>query len=149
MDKQELKEKKIDLSFYKPNTLGYYGVLLATICELVYLIVILGKMDKTLLIGIFIIINIVFLLFLFSTSMEVKVYKKNASIFTIAFGVYNITRLFVVPNILNVSLNLTITMIILAMSCFAIIAGVISYKKIEDQEKYKKEGKISFTQMSK
>ncbi len=67
MTKEELKEKKIDLSFYKPDTIGYYGVLFATIMELAYLIVVLGLMEKTLLIGLFIILNIVFLLFFFYT----------------------------------------------------------------------------------
>lgn len=145
-----IKDRKTDLSFYKPDVLSYYLILLATTLELVFLVLMLSVMPINYLIGVFILVNIGFLLMLFTTALETKVYKRRASITAIVFGGYCLTRLVTVSNILNVSKNLVMIYIVcIAISGLMIGAGVTSFIKVKNQNQFKKDGKINTIQMSK
>lgn len=144
------KDRIIDLSFYKPNVLAYKLVLLATVLELVYLILMLAKMELNYLIGIFILVNICFLLLLFTIALELKVYKKRASILSVIFGGYAITRFLTVPLVLNVTSDSVLIHIITGViAALMIFSGIMSFKKVQDQIQYKKDGKINTIQVSK
>lgn len=140
----------VDMLFYKPDNMSYNGVLLATCVELSFLIVMLNNMEKNYLIGIFILVNIVFLLMLFSSALQMKVYHKNSAITVGVFGVYSLSRLFTVPFVLNVKTNLVLfSMMTIAISVLSILSCVNSLTKIKKREQFKKDGKIKSIQMSK
>ncbi|MFI3252466.1 MAG: hypothetical protein R3Y60_04930 [bacterium] len=140
----------VDMLFYKPNTVSYYFILLSVLLELFYLIFMLSKMEYNYLIGIFIIVNICFLLLLFTMALENKVYKKQSSILAIVFGVYVATRFYTVPFILNVTQEFVLFIVVtIAISWLNLVAGFISIQKIKLRKKYIEDGSISSIQMSK
>lgn len=146
----EYNEVLTDMLFFKQDTLSYNGVLLATLLELVFLIFMLGVMDKNYLIGVFIIVNIVFLLNLFSNALQMKVYKKVPAQIIFCFGVYILSRLFTVPFILNVKGNLLLfTLLNVGISILCILSSINCLIKIKRRERFIKEEKISSIQMSK
>lgn len=144
------KERLTELSFYKPNTTSYYLILLAVCIELVFLVVMLGLMPFTMNIGIFIVVNILFLLLLFTCAMETKVYTPRSSFVALGFACFFATRVVTIPYVLDVTYSLPLIYVfngimILLMSA----AGIISYMKVNDQKQFKEDGKINSIQMSK
>lgn len=147
---ENFKNKKTDLTFYKPDKMAYNMVMLATVLELVYLVVMLGLMELNYVIGIFILVNICFLLLLFTIALEVKVYKPKSSVLAIIFGTYALSRIVIVPFVLGVTDNLVLLYIICgSIGALMIGAGIMNGKKVVDQIQYKKDGKINAIQVSK
>lgn len=150
VEEMKLADAKIDLTFYKVNSASYYGVLLGVLLEIYFLISVLSNMTPSYLIGIFIIVNIVFLLMLFTCALQIKVYSKFWSIVAIVFGGYNIARIFIVPFILNVKTNgVTFVIIDILIAALMILSGIYSLGLIIKKDKFIKDEKISFIQRSK
>lgn len=150
---QTRKEQLIDLSFYKPNATSYKLVLLAAVLELVYLVLMLTVMQLEMIIGIFILVNICFLLLIFTTALEIKVYTPRSSYIAIGFGVYSIARFILIPLMIEATIPMSTLIplyIICGVSAFAmIIGGLISMKKVIEKKQYRKDGKINAIQISK
>ncbi len=157
LSKEERKERRSDLSFYTPDVQGYWFTLLSVVAEIVYLVLLLGIMVRTFWVGITILVNIAFLLFLFTIAIKVKNYKKAFSFCSIVFGVYCIVRItWVIQGLMGVDLS-EATMVksgfIYGCNIYMILAsvyvGLRSLYKIKRQEIYLKEEKISKIQLSK
>ncbi len=149
-EEKALQEKKVDLSFYKPDTLSYKMILSTTVLELIFLIIMCSTMDLTYLIGLFILVNICFLLLLFTVALEVKVYTPRASIISFVFGGYSLARFMIIPFILGVTSNIVMLYIICGvMAALTIGTGMISTVKVLQQRKYRADGKINAIQVSK
>ncbi len=157
LSKAEKRDRRTDLSFYRANVSGYYVTLTMVLFEIIYMILTLSIMERNYWIGIMILVNIAFLLFLFSCAIKIKNYKKKFSLYLIVFSIYCIFRitLILVPlmhiNIAGASLvkQIFIYGFNIYMIIFGILIGVTSYIKVLNQEKYIAAGKISFKQMSK
>lgn len=157
LSKKEQKERRSDLSFYIPDVQGYWLTLLSVVAEIIYLILLLSIMVRTFWVGITILVNIVFLLFLFTIAIKVKNYKKAFSICSIVFGIYCLVRiLWVIQGLMGVDLSSTSATkrgYIYGCNIYMIVAsiyvGIRSFSKIKRQEIYIKEDKISKIQMSK
>lgn len=155
------EEQKINLTFYKANVSSYWLTLSVILVTLVYLVEMLSMMERTFWIGIFILINIAFLLFLFTAAIKLKNYIKLFSYLIFAFGIYTILRIgVIVPFIMNVSLlptaddaNFMAKIVIILVNIYSCIVsfyiGISSLRKVKKQEQYIKEGKITFHQLSK
>lgn len=136
--------------FFKPNARSYQGVLLASLCEIVFLILILTEVNKDYRIGIFILVNIIFLLMLFTCALQVKVYNKFWTYVGLVFGGYCLLRTFIIPLSLEPKSGTVMFAIINVITAvFMIASGVFSMILIKKREKFKKDGKINFIQMSK
>lgn len=158
LDEESKLNAKTDLTFYKANVLGYWLNLSVILFEVIYLIVMLSFMEKNYWIGIFILSNIAFLLFLFTSAIKIKNYIKTFAYMMIVFGAYIALRVCVViPLLMNIPLFTSLSMTnkiwifianvyILGMSIFV---GTYSLIKIRHKEKYLHDGKISYKQMSK
>lgn len=157
LSKDEKRDRRTDLSFYRANVSGYYVTLTMVLFEIIYMILTLSIMDRNYWIGIMILVNIAFLLFLFSCAIKIKNYKKKFSLYLIAFSVYCIFRITVIlgplMHVKIASASLTKQIFIygfnIYMIIFGILIGITSYIKVLNQEKYIASGKISFKQMSK
>lgn len=158
LDPEIKKDRETDLTFYQSDTTSYWLSLSVIAFDIVYLIVMLSVMERTFWIGAFILANIAYLLFLFTTAIKLKNYVKLFSYLLIVFGAYCAFRVSIfVPFVMNVPLYGSISIInkllIFGTNIYAtvvsIYVGVTSLEKIKRQEKYLKEGKISFKQMSK
>lgn len=157
LSKAEKRDRRTDLSFYRANVSGYYITLTMVLFEIIYMILTLSIMERNYWIGIMILVNIAFLLFLFSCAIKIKNYKKKFSLYLIAFSIYCVFRitLILVPlmhvNIAGAKLTKQIFIygFNIYMIIFGILIGITSYRKVLNQEKYIAEGKISFKQMSK
>ena len=157
MPKEEKKERRSDLSFYRPDKLGYSLTLLSVVAELTYLIMLLSIMVRSFWIGITILTNIVFLLLLFTIAIKVKNYKKTYAYWSFGFGVYCIIRIsWIITGLMGVDLVSATAMkqgfiwgcnIYIILASFAV--GIQSLMKIKHQEIYLKEEKISNIQLSK
>ncbi|MDE6946690.1 MAG: hypothetical protein K2P14_05875 [Anaeroplasmataceae bacterium] len=157
LSKEEKKERRSDLSFYIPDVQGYWLTLLCVVAEIIYLILLLSIMVRTFWVGVSILVNIVFLLFLFTIAIKVKNYKKAFSYCSIGFGIYCILRIsWVIQGLMEVDLSSASSLVqsvIYGCNIYMIIAsiyvGIRSFIKIKRQEIYIKEEKISKIQMSK
>ena len=161
LDAKTKEDRETDLTFYRADVSSYWFTLSIILFTLLYLVEMLSIMERTYWVGIFIIVNIAFLLFLFTAAIKLKNYVKIFSYFMIAFGVYTMIRTFVIiPFLMGINIfpisndpNLTskiIVMVVNIYSCIvAIYVGITSLRKIKKQEQYMKEGKITFKQMSK
>ncbi|UKI50329.1 MAG: hypothetical protein L6U99_02505 [Clostridium sp.] len=65
------------MSFYRANVSGYYVTLTMILFEIIYMILTLSIMERNYWVGIMILANIAFLLFLFSCAIKIKNYKKR------------------------------------------------------------------------
>lgn len=156
LPREEQLEVLTKLSFYKPDTFGYWLLLLTIVFEIIYVIQALSVMPRDFLVGIAILFNIVVLLFLFTCALKVKAYSKKFSYASIGYGIYNILRIIVVvPFILNINYGeigisnaMWIILCLVVSSAISILVGITSYGKIVRKEKYKADGKISFKQLS-
>lgn len=154
---EEKKEKRTDLSFYIPDVLGYWLTLLSVIGEIVYLILLLSEMQRTFWVGICILVNIAFLLLLFTIAIKVKNYKIKFSYVSIAFGLYFILRIaYIIHGLMGVDLSAYSTVklaFIYGANAYMILAsifvGVHSLIKIKHQMRYLSENKITKFQLSK
>lgn len=157
LTKEERKERRSDLSFYRPDVQGYWLTLLSVVAEIIYLILLLGIMDRAYWVGITILVNIVFLLFLFTIAIKVKNYKKLFGFCSIGFGFYCIVRLaWIIQGLMKVDLSGASSInqgfiygSNIYMILISIYVGLRSLIKIKQQEIYIKEEKISKIQMSK
>ncbi len=157
LNKEEKIQRETDLSFYRANILSYWLCLSTILFDGLYIVYMLKIMERNFWIGIFIIVNIAILLFLFTSAIKIKNYKKLFCYLIIIFGIYSLIRiLFVIKYVMQVPLNEAITsdrIIIYGTNiyCFivSIFIGVSSYIKIKRKEEYIEENKISFKQMSK
>lgn len=157
LPEEEKKDKRTDLSFYIPDTLGYWLTLLTVAAELVYLVLLLSEMEKTFWVGTCILVNIAFLLLIFTVAIKVKNYKKKFSYISIGFGLYCILRIsYIIHGLMGVDLSAfsTVKLIfIYGSNAYMIIAsifvGLHSYFKIKHQIAYLDENKITKFQLSK
>ncbi len=157
LSKEDKKDWRSDLSFYIPNTLGYWLTLLSVAAEIVYLILLLSVMVRNYWVGICILVNIAFLLLLFTIAIKVKNYKKTFSFVSIGFGIYCILRIaYIIHGLMKVDLSTvpTIKLIFIYganayMILISILVGIHSYFKIKHQMLYLSENKITKFQLSK
>lgn len=159
LDDNTKQERKTDLSFYQTDTSSYWLTLSIIAFDVIYLLTMLSIMEKNFWIGIFILSNIGFLLFLFTAAIKLKNYIKLFSYLLLVFGLYCCLRISVIiPLIMKINIySSTVSFfnkfLILFSNIYGIIislyVGINSYLKIRRQEKYLKDGKISFKQMSK
>lgn len=145
-----------DLTFYKSNGLCYWLVLLAAVLDLVYLIQLLSVIEKNIWIGVSILFNIAVLLFLFTSAIKIKNYKKTFNIPVIVFGFYTVARVFgILPHLVGVNYSLIgnakyfIIICSLLISVLCIISSLISMKLIKKQENFIRDGKIQMKHLSK
>ena len=161
LDDQTKEDRETDLTFYRANISSYWFTLSIILFTLLYLVEMLSMMERTFWVGIFIIVNIALLLFLFTAAIKLKNYVKIFSYLMMVFGVYTMLRTFVIiPFIMGVNIFPTsndayltskiIVMIVNIYSCIiSLYVGITSLRRIKKQEQYMKEGKITFKQMSK
>lgn len=157
LSKEEKKDWQSDLSFYTPNTLGYWLTLLSVAAEILYLILLLSVMVRNYWVGICILVNIAFLLLLFTIAIKVKNYKKTFSFVSIGFGIYCILRIsYIIHGLMGVDLSTipTIKLVFIYganayMILISILVGIHSYFKIKHQMLYLSENKITKFQLSK
>lgn len=157
LSKEEQKDRRSDLSFYVADTLGYWLTLLSVVAEIVYLILLLSVMERTFWVGICILVNIAFLLLLFTIAIKVKNYKKIFSYFSIVFGLYCILRIaYIIHGLMGVDLSGVPSIKLLFiygsnayMILASIFVGIRSYFKIRHQMIYLSENKITKFQLSK
>lgn len=157
LNKEEKIQRETDLTFYRANILSYWLCLSTILFDGLYIVYMLKIMERNYWIGIFIIVNIAILLFLFTSAIKIKNYKKLFCYLISIFGIYALVRiLFVIKYVMQVPLNEAITsdkIIIYGTNIYCSIAsifiGISSYIKIKRKEKYIEENKISFKQMSK
>ena len=157
LDKAEKIQRDTDLSFYRANILPYWLCFSIILLDIVYLDKMLAIMERNFWVGIFIIVNIALLLFLFTTAIKIKNYKKLFCYFICAFGLYCIARItFVITYILQVPLSseeLNVKFWIYGTNIYCAVVsfyiGISSFVKIVRKEAYIKNNKITFKQMSK
>ncbi|MCM1130879.1 MAG: hypothetical protein NC310_03955 [Roseburia sp.] len=157
LSKEEKKERRTDASFYIVDSIGYWLTLLSVAAEILYLILLLSVMVRTYWVGITILVNIAFLLLLFTMAIKIKNYKKAFSYISILFGLYCILRIsYIIHGLMGVDLNTipTVKLIFIYgsnayMIFISIFVGIRSYFKIKHQIAYLSENKITQFQLSK
>lgn len=129
----------VEKSFYQPNKLSYNLILIGLSLNVYYIIRTLNVMDKTLDIGITILVNIFILLLLFLSSVRVKTYSRNWSFGVIGLGLLQIFRgfLFIPEEAALIKTNLLTVMILSGI--LLIGAGVYGSLQVYNQKLYKKE----------
>lgn len=138
MDNQLLdKEKKTYVSLYKKNGLPYSLTLLATLAELIYVVMVLDVMAVSYKMGFTVMINILVLFMLFACAMNVNVYHRGWSLTAVALGVYMLVRMAViVPVVLKpYDRQLLLSAANLIGGAILIAAGFISVKRTDSRQK--------------
>ncbi len=157
LPKSEKQEKRTDLSFYRPYTMGYVMTLLSVVAELVYALLLFNQMERTFWVGIAILANIGFLLLLFTIAIKIKNYKRMFGYVSIGFGLYCILRIsYIIQGLMNVDLSkfsAVKLIFIYGANVYMIVAsifvGIHAHFKIKHQMKYLSEEKITKFQLSK
>ncbi len=157
LSENDKKDFKVDITFYKANVSGYWLVLSTVLISLLSLISLLDVMEKSFWVAIVVLLNIAFLLFLFTAAIKVKNYKNVLNVPLIVFGVYILLRLFVLyPYLVKIDYSLLSgggKFLIYAGSIYiavvSIYVGVTSQIKIDRQLKFIEAGKITQKHLSK
>jgi hypothetical protein len=101
-EKKLYQEKLIKVSLFRENSLAYGLVLMATLFNLAYSIIILDSMKVNFLMGITVFVNISLLFLLFTCAVKMKIYDKKWTFVTLASGIYFALRVvYIVPGILK------------------------------------------------
>lgn len=157
LSENDKKDFKVDITFYKANVSGYWLVLSTVLISLLSLISLLDVMEKSFWVAIVVLLNIAFLLFLFTAAIKVKNYKNILNVPLIVFGVYILLRLFVLyPYLVKIDYSLLSgggKFLIYAGSIYiavvSIYVGITSQIKIDRQLKFLEAGKITQKHLSK
>ncbi len=154
LPQEEKNEQNTNLSFYKLDSGNYWLILLVTVIELYYLIILLAMMERSFYVGIVILFNIGVLLFLFTCAIKVRAYKKVFSYLIVSYGIYCALRFAIIPLLMKVDLyngssKMWQIIICLIISGFiSIMAGFNSMLKCNRQIKYINDGKIVLKKLS-
>ena len=118
-------DKKVKISVFKKNSLGYLGVLLSIFFELYFSVKILDSIPVGAMMGVSCFINIVLLFLLFSVAVKVNLYRRFWAVIGLAVGGYAILRAFVLlpvvlrptENMSKLFLSTLVEGILLVLSC--------------------------------
>ncbi len=134
---RDIKELRVEKSFYKANVFSYYLVILAIILNGVFLVQTLNLVDKTYDLGLIILFNIFISLLLFLTAVRVKTYNKNWTYVAAVVGAMQIVRsIFFIPDNAEGKQVVVLTILLLVSAILLLAAAGFAYKKILLQEAY-------------
>ena len=145
--KEEKKEVYLDTLNYKNEKISYSLVLLGLVFNVLYFIALYnndGQFYYTYNMGLSVIYNLLFMLFVFLSAENIKVYNKKYSYALLAIGIMQIVRIFNYPlDALNngqlTSNQYTWICICLSLSALLLILGaVIGFIRSTMLENYRK-----------
>lgn len=132
---------------YRPDNLSFWLVILGIALDVVYFITLYRNNNNYYYnyeIGISIIYNLIFMLFMFWSAEEVKNYHRNYAFIVLSLGLFQILRIFYLPKkaleagILSSS-QYTILVVYLSLSSLAlVIAFLVSLIRSSELMKFKK-----------
>lgn len=101
MKTAEDKQIKLDIMRYTKNKLASNLVLLAIVADVFFFVSIykkdVGTYYYTVLTGVSVVYNLIFMLFAFLASEGIKNYKKHFSYVLAGLGLFQIARIFIIP----------------------------------------------------
>lgn len=152
--------KKYEKLHYQKNNFSYWFCLLGIVFDVLYMVGVIepSQIISDINIGLDVIINILFLLFVFLGSEKLKNYDRNWGYYVIGIALLQIVRIFYIPTLFffteevegtigiaahSLTLNeYTLAIVYLVSSCVClIVAAVVSLIKTSHLTKYYEEKK--------
>ncbi len=147
-------KEKIEIMKYKRNSLPYSLILIGLMFNVVYFIKLYQQNDLyfyNISMGISVIYNLMFMLFIFLSAENIKVYSIAYSFFVIFVGILQTIRISFTPkkalenNIINSEDFEFLRAFLLLSSIFLIVGGIISVIKSYQLKRFLREEKNGIT----
>lgn len=147
-------KEKIEIMKYKRNSLSYSLILIGLFFNIIYFIKLYQENDLyfyNISMGISVIYNLMFMLFVFLSAENIKVYSIFYSLFSIFIGILQIIRIGFIPkkafdnNIINSEDFKFLAAFLLLSSIFLILGGIISVIKSYKLKRFLREEKNGIT----
>jgi hypothetical protein len=121
--------KKAEKMLFIQNKLGYSFVLLYLVFNTAYTIKILNSMTPNRFISIEVMLNILLSLFVFLAAVKIKNYSVKWAYVIVGLGVFEFVRILLIPNNINGSNLLYLTVTLILAGVFALIGGYVTIQK--------------------
>ncbi|MGI5846270.1 MAG: hypothetical protein ACOX7D_03790 [Alphaproteobacteria bacterium] len=150
----QMKYISIDKMKYRKDTLSYSLTLLGLFANALYFITLYknnGNFYYSYVMGISVIYNLIFMLMVFLSAEEIKVYKRPFSIVLFIIGIFQLVRILIYPKFaleaeaISQQTHRMLIIYIIISSALIVSASICSFYKSTKLKKYK-EGKLKFNQ---
>ncbi|MFK7801315.1 MAG: hypothetical protein AB8G95_06775 [Anaerolineae bacterium] len=134
---------------YVENTLSQQLILFWLLGNTIFTLLVVNNMAVTVRLGFFVMLNIALSLFAFLVAVRQKTYQIQWAYFGIGLGIFQLARLFWIPEEIINPIQLYIQILLVATSVAALIGSVVCIQRSRERQQYIDDHKIDLAIMQK